>query len=167
MKDSSRKMALGGMITALAVVIMCMGSIIPVNTYICPVLCILLTKPLLSMCGRKIAGCYYGAVCILSLLLAPDREAAIVYLFLGYYPLLKPLLDRIHPKGLNLAVKALLFTAAGVLAYGLMTLVFGMDQVMAEFREMGTVLMVIMVVLWDFIFLATDRILGMPLGKRK
>ena len=37
--SASRQMALGGMLTAVAVVIMCMGSIIPVNTYICPVLC--------------------------------------------------------------------------------------------------------------------------------
>ena len=37
-------MALGGMLTATAVVIMCLGSIIPVNTYFCPVLCILITR---------------------------------------------------------------------------------------------------------------------------
>ena len=37
-------MALGGMLTAVAVVIMSLGSIIPVNTYLCPVLCILMTR---------------------------------------------------------------------------------------------------------------------------
>ena len=43
----SRQMALGGLLTAVSVVIMSLGSLIPVNTYICPVLCILITRPVL------------------------------------------------------------------------------------------------------------------------
>ena len=30
----SRQMALGGMLTAVSVVIMCLGSVIPINTYV-------------------------------------------------------------------------------------------------------------------------------------
>ena len=55
-------MALGGMMTAVAVVIMTLGSLIPVNTYICPVLCILLCRTVLDLCGKKIAWCFYMAV---------------------------------------------------------------------------------------------------------
>ena len=90
----SRQMALGGMLTAVSVVIMCLGSVIPINTYVCPVLCILVTRPVLDRCGRRIGWCYYLATAILSLLLAPDREAALVYAFLGYYPMIRPFLRK-------------------------------------------------------------------------
>ena len=55
-------MALGGMLTAVSVVIMCLGSVIPINTYVCPVLCILVTRPVLDRCGRRIGWCYYLAI---------------------------------------------------------------------------------------------------------
>lgn len=167
MKEKSRQMALGGMITALAVVIMSLGSIIPVNTYVCPVLCILLTRPLLSMCGKKIAGCYYIAVSILSLLLAPDREAALVYVFLGYYPLARLWLERIRPKSVRTLLKVLLFTAAGAAVYGLMLFVLGMEELMAEFQEMGVVMTVVMVLFWDVLFLMVDRLLGMKIRRKR
>ena len=51
-------MALGGMLTAVSVVIMCLGRVIPINTYVCPVLCILVTRPVLDRCGRRIGWCY-------------------------------------------------------------------------------------------------------------
>ena len=89
MKTNASRMAFGGMMTAVAVVIMSLGSLIPVNTYVCPVLCILITRPVMERCGKRLAWCYYMATAVLSMLLAPDREAALVYLFLGYYPLIR------------------------------------------------------------------------------
>ena len=34
--DNAKNMALGGVMAALAVVIMCMGGLIPLATYVCP-----------------------------------------------------------------------------------------------------------------------------------
>ena len=62
-------MALGGVMAALAVVIMSMGTLIPIATYSCPVLCALLLQLVLKTCGSRIAWAWYGAVTILSLLL--------------------------------------------------------------------------------------------------
>lgn len=86
--------ALGGVLAALAVVIMSMGTLIPVATYVCPMLCAILLQVVLKTCGSRIAWAWYGAVAVLSLLLAPDKEAAAVFAFIGYYPILKPQLDR-------------------------------------------------------------------------
>lgn len=83
-------MALGGVLAALAVVIMGMGTLIPVATYVCPMLCALLLQVVLKTCGVRVAWAWYGAVAILSLLLAPDKEAAAVFLFLGYTPSSSP-----------------------------------------------------------------------------
>ena len=78
---------------ALAVVIMSLGTLIPVATFVCPVLCMLILQLVLKLCGSRIAWAWYGAVAILSLLMAPDKEAAAVFLFLGYYPVVKPRMD--------------------------------------------------------------------------
>ena len=153
-------MALGGMLTAVSVVIMCLGSVIPINTYVCPVLCILVTRPVLDRCGRRIGWCYYLATAILSLLLAPDREAALVYAFLGYYPMIRPFFEKLGPvKGV---AKLVFFTLAGAAAYGVLLLVMGVGAAMNE----GWLLTAVTVILWDALFLLVDRLLGMPMRKR-
>ena len=153
-------MALGGMLTAVAVVIMCLGSLIPVNTYVCPVLCILITRVVLERCGRRIGWCYYIATAVLSLMLAPDREAALVYAFLGYYPMIRPFFEKLGVFAWY--AKLLLFTLAGGASYGMLLLVMGAGAAMSE----GWVLTVVTVLLWDALFLLTDRLLGLPLKKR-
>ena len=160
MRASSRQMALGGMLTATAVVIMCLGSLIPVNTYVCPVLCILITRVVLERCGRRIGWCYYIATAVLSLMLAPDREAALVYAFLGYYPMIRPFFEKLGVFAWY--AKLLLFTLAGGASYGMLLLVMGAGAAMSE----GWVLTVVTVLLWDALFLLTDRLLGLPLKKR-
>ena len=147
-------MALGGMLTAVSVVIMCLGSVIPINTYVCPVLCILVTRPVLDRCGRRIGWCYYLATAILSLLLAPDREAALVYAFLGYYPMIRPFFEKLGP--VKVVAKLVFFTLAGAAAYGVLLLVMGVGAAMNE----GWLLTAVTVILWDVLFLLVDRLLG-------
>ena len=153
-------MALGGMMAAVAVVIMNLGSVIPVNTYICPVLCILLCRPVLERCGKKIGWCSYLAVTVLSLLLAPDREAALVYAFLGYYPMVRPWFQRLGV--LAMPAKLLFFTVMGAASYGVLLFVMGAGAAMEE----GWVMTAVTVILWDVLFLLVDRLLGQPMRKR-
>ena len=87
MRNASVKaVALGGMLASVSVVIICLGGLIPLATFICPMLCIMTGHIVLRSCGTKIAWCWYGVVSILCLLMAPDKEAAMLFLFLGYYP---------------------------------------------------------------------------------
>jgi hypothetical protein len=167
MARQSQKMAFGGMMTAVAVVIMSLGSLIPVNTYVCPVLCILITRLVMGRCGRQTAWCYYMAAALLSLLLAPDREAALVYLFLGYYPLIRHRFAGIRPHWLSQGAKLLFFTASGALVYGLLTAVMGVEAVLGEYTGPGLWLLAVTVILWDVMLLMVDRLLGRPLRRRK
>ena len=157
---NSRQMALGGMLTAVAVVIMSMGSLIPVNTYTCPVLCILITRPVLEKCGRRIGWCYYLATAVLSLMLAPDREAALVYALLGYYPMIRPFFGKLGV--FEKPAKLALFTLAGAASYGLLLLIMGAGAAMGE----GWLMTVITVLLWDVLFMTLDHMLGAPIKKR-
>ena len=156
--------ALGGILAALAVVIMAMGTLIPVATYICPMVCILLAQVVLKTCGSRIAWAWYGAVALLSLLLAPDKEAAVVFTFLGYYPIVKPKLDRRKGKWLW---KALLFNCASLAAYWLMLQVLGLEELTAEFAEMGTLMCLGLLLLGNVTFFLLDRLLGMRPRRRR
>ena len=166
MRSAANRMAFGGLMAAVAVVIMSLGSLIPVNTYVCPVLCILIHRLVLERCGRRLGWCCYMAVAILSLLLAPDREAALVYLCLGYYPMIRHWFQRIRPDFLSMAAKLVFFTLSGGVSYGLLMLVMGVDAVMAEF-EGARWLLVLTVILWDVLFVLVDRLLGLDLRKKK
>ncbi len=166
MKSQANGMALAGMMTALAVVILCLGSLIPVNTYVCPVVCIMLNRLVLERCGKKLGWCYYMAVAILGLLLAPDREAALVYLCLGYYPMIRGGFERLPGKMLQNLTKVIFFTLAGACAYGLLALVMGMEAVLGEYTGTGMWLLVLTVVVWNLLFLVVDKLLGRPWQRR-
>lgn len=157
-------MALGGVLAALAVVIMSMGTLIPVATYVCPMLCAILLKLVLNTCGKRTAWAWYGAVSLLSLLMAPDKEAAAVFVFIGYYPIVKPALDR---KKFPWLWKGLLFNAAILVMYWLLMHLFGLEQVAEDFEGMGIVLTLVTLALGNLVFFMLDRLLGMRLKRRK
>lgn len=163
-RTPASSVALGGVLAALAVVVMCLGTIIPVATYVCPMFCALLLQVVLKSCGVRIAWAWYGAVTILSLLLAPDKEAAAVFAFLGYYPIVKPRLDKTRLRWLW---KGLLFNASVLVMYWLLLRVFGLAQVTEDFEEIGVVMLIVLLILGNVTFFLLDKLLEKRLGKRK
>ena len=133
---SAKPIALGGILAALALVIMCFIGIIPVATYICPMLCILICAVVLHYCGRRIAWAWYAAVAILSLLMGPDLEAKALFLVLGYYPIIKPFFDKLRPR---LVWKLAYFNIVIVATYSALFYTMGIDQVIAEYQELGVI----------------------------
>ena len=152
-KTPAGQIAFGGMMAALAMVIMNLGSLIPVATYVCPMLCMMILAFVCKMCGNRIGWAWYGAVAILSCLLAPDKEAAAVFAFLGFYPIVKPRFDRLR---YPLIPKLVLFNVLILSMYTLLLRVFGMDQIAAEFAEMGQVLTIAMLIMGNLIFFLLD-----------
>ena len=155
-RTPAAQIALGGVLAALAVVLMCMGTLIPVATYVCPMLCAMILQLVLKTCGKRIAWAWYGAVSLLSLLMASDKEAAAVFLALGYYPIVKRKLDRMKGKWLW---KGLLFNSVILLTYWLLMHLFGSDALAAEFSEMGILLVAVMLLLGNATFFLLDRLL--------
>ena len=144
----SKKMALGGIFAALAIVIMSLGGLIPVATFVCPMLCMLLLRLVTQLCGKRIGWAWYGSVAILSLLLGPDKEASAVFVFLGYYPILKPKLDATKTPVLW---KFVLFNIAVGLMYFLLIRFLGLEKI-----AVGTVLTVILLILGNVTFILLD-----------
>lgn len=154
----SNQMALGGVLAALAVVIMAMGGLIPIATYVCPMLCALILAYVCRFCGNRVGWAWYGAVLLLSLLLCPDKEAAAVFVAFGYYPIIKPKMDKTVWKWLW---KSLLFNTVSILLYLLLIYVFGMEYLLTEFRELGIAGLVITLILGNVCFFLLDRVLTM------
>ena len=157
-------MAFGGLMAALAVVLMCLGTLIPIATYVCPMLCCLVLKLVAQVCGNRIAWAWFGAVALLSLLLAPDKEAAAVFCAIGYYPIVKPGLDR---RKLSWLWKTLLFNVSILLLYWLLLKVIGMEQLVSELREAGVVLTLLTLALGNVTFFLLDRLLEKNILRRK
>ena len=117
-------------------------------------------KPLLrfvdAFCGKRVAWAWYAAVSILSLLLSPDKEAAAVFLFLGYYPIIKAKLDQTRAKWLW---KLLFFNGASVTLYWILLNVIGMAELVQEMDEMGVALLWVLLALGNLTFFMVDRLL--------
>lgn len=160
----AKAMALGGVLAALGVVIMAMGTILPVATYACPVLCAMLLQIVLKTCGKRMAWAWFACVAVLSALLAPDKEAAAVFAFLGYYPIVKPWLDG---RKMPWLWKGLLFNGMTALLYWLLISLLGMDAVGEEFAAMGTVMLGLCLILGNVTFFLLDILLGRKPGRRK
>lgn len=154
---SARSMAICGVTAALAVVIICLGGLIPVATYVCPMMCAVLLNEVLGLCGSRMAWAWYGVVAILSLLLGPDKEGAGVFLFLGYYPIVKPKLDAIH---LGLLWKLVLFNTATCALYAALIFLVGMGEIISEFQELGVVMLVVLLLLGNVTFFLLDKLLS-------
>lgn len=162
-KTPASKIALGGVFAAAAVVIMCFGGLIPVATYVSPMLCCLLLQIVANGCGRRIGWAWYGAVAILGVLLSPDKEAAGVFVFLGYYPLVKPKLDAFR---FPLLPKLLLFNGSVGFLYFLLLRLFGIAELVEEFSELGKGMLAVLLILGNVTFFLLDRLLGMEKIKR-
>lgn len=157
MGRKSKRMALCGMMVALAIVIMLMGGVIPLATFCCPVLASLALIPVLMESGRKWTLMAYAATAVLGLMLSPDKESALLFAFLGYYPALKPGLDRISRKPLRIIAKLGIFNlAAGAMLFSI-AFVLRMDVVMAEYAAMGLIGGILFAILANITMLLYDR----------
>lgn len=160
MNRQTRRIAVSGMMVALATAILLMGGVIPAATFAGPALAGLLLIPVLAEGGRRMALGAWLAISALSLMLCADKEAALLFAFLGWYPALKWTLESKLPGWKSLPVKLLLWNAcAGVMA-ALIFFVFRMDQVIAEYREMSRAMLAVFILLANVTLVLYDRLLN-------
>ena len=155
-RTPAAQIAFGGVMAALALVIMNMVGLIPVATYVCPSLCMILLSVVLKLCGRRIGWAWYGAVAILSVLLAPDKEAAAIFTVIGYYPIIKPAFERTKMPN---TCKYLFFNVVILAVYWLLINLMGLTEIAKEFSEMGLLFTVVMLLMGNMIFQMLDKIL--------
>ena len=132
MNTTAKELALGGMFTALGVVLLCLGGVVPLALYACPILASAVLLPVRERCRKRIAWSCYAAIALLGTLLGPDKEASMLFVFLGYYPLVKPQLDAVRSRALCLTAKLLLAVLAVGVDYLFLLFVLRLDAVTQE-----------------------------------
>ncbi len=130
-KSPAFRLSFCALMAALGTAFMLMGNIIPVFTYVSPMLASLTLIPILCEFGKKYAWMAWFVTAALALMLCTDREEAFFFLFIGYYPVIKPYLERIPTKAIKLAAKLAVFALAFGLMLMLLVYVTGLDS----FRE--------------------------------
>lgn len=158
-QQQSRRAALCGLLAALSVVILSLGSFIPLATFACPMQAMVCLLPAADAYGGGAVLPVYAAASVLAVLLCADKELACFYVFLGWYPALRPRLTGLS-KLLGIALKCALFTAAMAAMYALLLFLFQLETVAAEFAEYSTPMLIGLLVLGNITFLLFDRTLG-------
>lgn len=159
MKTSARRTALCGLLAAVSVVVLMMGSLIPAALYACPILAMAALLPLREIFGHGAALTTYAAVSVLALLLVPDKELALLYTFFGWYVPLQPFLDRLRPSPLRIAVKLALANLAMLTLYGLLIFVFQLQSLLEELEGLSSLWLVILLLSANCLFVLTDILL--------
>ena len=153
----SRQMALCGLLTAMAVVVMALAGAIGIGTFLGPMLAMAVLLPLLEEYGAKTALLAYVATSVLGVFIVPELELDLVYGAFGWYPILRPKLNRISSRPVRAALKVTLCTAVILLLYGVLLRLLGMT---ADLLGIGTVWKLALLVLGIATFLLMDLALG-------
>ncbi len=125
LKFNSFKTALGGVISALSIVLMFLTGVIATLTYAIPAIVGALLILIVIEISPKFATSVYVAVSILSLLVVADKEAAVMYaMFFGYYPILKGFIEKKLNSVYAWVVKYVVFNVAVISAYIVVSKVF-------------------------------------------
>ncbi len=135
MKQSS-KCAIGGIVSALSLVLLISVAIVPFLTYALPAAAGLLIIFVVVEIDKKWAFGVYATVAILGMILVPEKEVAVMYLaFFGYYPILKAIIESKFPLVIEWIIKVASFVAAIAGSYYLMMKFMGVT--IDEVEEWG------------------------------
>lgn len=152
---TSYKVSLGGVVGALSLCLMLLTGIIPFGTYAFPAFSGMLLVCIVIELGYSWAFLVYFIVSVISVLMLTDKEAALYYIaFLGFYPILKGIIERHRLKSVQYLVKYLVFNACMILAFYLSIFVFSIPK--ESFNLFGVYLPWVFLMLSNIVFIVYD-----------
>lgn len=159
-RRKSGRVALCGMMCALAMTLMLAGSIFPFATFCGPAIGGILLMPVAMECGMQLAWMCYGALSLLTILFLPDKESALIFVFLfGHYPLLKGYIQRLPGRWLQAVVKTAAFNLLVLACYGVLLYLFPVEYIVREFSSQAPLAVGGMLLLGNVCFWVYDAAL--------
>ena len=156
----SSQVAMGGVCTALCLVLMFLTGMVPMSTFALPALAGLVLIVVAVEMGRKTALLVYAATALLCIFVVPDVEASMLFVFFfGYYPIIKPKLDGLPSRVLGWIIKLAVYNGAVVAAYLCVIYLFGLTQVLEQTGPLGQYSLWILLGLANVIFLLYDVVI--------
>ena len=165
MLKQSAKTAFGGISAALMLALMFLLSVFPSATIAAPAVASVVMLFAVLELGKGWSIGVYAATAVLSLLVLPSKEAAILFVvFFGYYPIIKAVLERkIRKRVLELTVKLLMFLVIISTAYYLMIRFMGIE--FEEIDKYGRAAVPLLLVFGAIAFVAYDFCLTLFVGE--
>lgn len=160
MKSNGYRTALGGILSALSITVMLLGSIIPFSTYVVPVVASVSVCYFCIEYNKRFALSIYVVITILAIFFVPDKETAFVFTFIfGPYPILKSIFEN-HTKRLTCwLLKILFFNIEVFITYFLLLKIFISSVLVDEFMGYSSIMLVGLVVAANITFVIFDIVL--------
>ena len=157
MRDISYRVALGGIVSALCLVTMFLAGVIPALYLLLPGIAGILLMIISVEVNTGWAFLTYLAVGLLAMFVTFDKEAALIFIMLfGHYPILRFYIQKIPLGLIRLIVKLLVFNIC-IIAYFYVTVyIFGLQDILEEFDEIGKYGAYIMLGVSNIVFLIYD-----------
>ena len=157
MKDTSYRVALGGIVSALCLVTMFLAGVMPALYLLLPMIAGVLLMIIAIEVNKQWALLTYVSVSLLSLFVTFDKEAALIFiLFFGHYPILRMIIQRIKLKLLRRTVKFVLFNACTLVYFYATVYLLGMDEMLEEMNDFGRYGSYIMLTMANLVFVLYD-----------
>ena len=167
----TRYTTISGMVSALSVVIMLLTNIMPSMMYVIPIVTGAIVFAVNEIIGKKWALGVFFVTSFISFILLTDKETALNYtFFFGYYPLLKPVFEKL-PKVLSWIVKFVAFniaiTAIGLIVTFIFKLPF-LDEDLGKFTiPLFAVMFNLVFIMYDVMFTVFKKRLAPLFNKLK
>ena len=162
MRDVSYRVALGGIVSALCLTAMFFAGIMPALYLLLPMVAGVLMMIIAVEVSTGWAWLTYIAVSLLSLFITFDKEASLIFIMLfGHYPIIRFRLNRIKSRFFRNFIKLAVFNICALAYFFVTVYVFGLDQMLDEFKEIGKYGGYIMLAMCNFIFVMYDINLDM------
>ena len=152
--EQTKRLTICAMMAAVSVVLMLLGAVLQLGTYATPLLTGMVLIPIGNRYGRKYQVMLWLVISVLCFMLIPAAEQNMMFAGLfGWYPILRPKLNRIPSRLLRPAVKILLSAAVILLLYGVLLRLLGMTADLMSSTPLFNLLLLFLGVLT---FLLTD-----------
>ena len=156
-KRTSDRVALGGIVAALCIVIMFLTGVVPALYIVSPMAAGLLMVILAEEVSVGWAWLTYLAVSLLALIVTFDKEAALMFiLFFGYYPMLRLNLEKLKAKPIKTVCKFAVFNLFLALDYLATVYVLGLPT----YEDTGPVMFVFLFLAFNLVFYFYDKVLS-------
>ncbi|MEM1483636.1 hypothetical protein V6615_02035 [Oscillospiraceae bacterium PP1C4] len=159
----STQVAIGGLAAALCLLMMFMTGLIPFSSYVFPAMAGIVLIAVSTENGTKTALLVFTVTSILALLIVPDRQSVMLFIMLlGYYPMIKPRLER-FPRLVAWLFKGLLLNTVVIAFYYVMLYIFGIPDMLEGWGDFGKYTAYVVFGMVNFTFFMYDFLLSQVL----
>lgn len=155
--QKSAQVALGGVSTAVCLLLMLLTSLFPFTEFAFPAMAGVVLIAVVIENGTSAAVLVYAAVSLLSIFTIPSKVSAAAFtVFFGYYPILKAYLEKIRLRVLEYLAKFFVFNFSMAGSYWVLIVLLGLGEMMEDTGMFGKYSLLVLAVLGNVMFFVYD-----------